>query len=189
MSKLLNILGVSVSALCVAAMIAVGIQGLPTEVEALPQPETTVAHTNPLGTIRPRARPSLWERTSKEDRECLAMNVYHEARGESVIGQLAVAEVTLNRVNLDQYPDSICEVVWQRKQFSWTHDSRSDTPRDQTAWTRAQVVAHMAGEAYEQGVDLTDGADHYHADWVSPSWADRDQVTRQIGAHIFYDLL
>ena len=189
MSKLINILGGSVSALCVAAMIAVGIQSLPNEVEALPQPADTVEQVNPLSLIRPQARPTLWERTSEEDRECLAMNVYHEARGESVIGQLAVAEVTLNRVELDYYPDTICEVVWQRRQFSWTHDGRSDTPQDREAWTRAQVVAHMAVEAHEQGIDLTDGADHYHADWVRPSWADRDQVTRQIGVHIFYDLL
>ena len=72
---------------------------------------------------------------------CLALNVYFEARSEPINAQFAVAEVTMNRVNSDAYPDTVCEVVWQRKQFSWTHDGKSDNPKDGHAWRVALAVA------------------------------------------------
>lgn len=75
---------------------------------------------------------------------CLALNVYFESRSEaSVLSQFAVAQVTMNRVMSDKYPNSICDVVWQKGQFSWTHDGKSDKPYEKQAWDRAQWVAKV----------------------------------------------
>jgi spore germination cell wall hydrolase CwlJ-like protein len=115
---------------------------------------------------------------------CLALNVYFEARSEDVIGQYAVAEVTLNRVASDRFPDTICEVVWQRKQFSWTHDGKSDRPRDQKAWRRAVAVAAYALE--DDGHEVVGDALYYHADYVRPYWASSYDVVGKVGRHIFY---
>ena len=86
---------------------------------------------------------------------CLALNVYHEARDQPFIGQVAVAQVVMNRVHDDRYPDDVCEVVMQgptyswkpdfpvrhRCQFSWYCDGKSDKTPDQTAWEQALVIA------------------------------------------------
>ena len=63
---------------------------------------------------------------SEDDLECLVRNVYHESRNQSLLGQAAVAHVTLSRVKSPLYPDSVCGVVWQKGQFSWTEDGKSD---------------------------------------------------------------
>ena len=62
--------------------------------------------------------------------ECLAMNIYHEARGERMEGQIAVAQVTLNRAAHEEWPSTICDVVYQPKQFSWTHMIKNHTPSE-----------------------------------------------------------
>lgn len=129
---------------------------------------------------------------SKETR-CLALNVYFEARGEATEGQLAVAMVTMNRVKSRHYPDSVCGVVWQRKQFSWTHDGKSDRPTDTYAWKLAQKIARFAYQRYgkltertRKALDLTKGALHYYAPQLTlPYWAKAHSVTREIGGHIF----
>lgn len=119
---------------------------------------------------------------------CLATNIYFEARGESLEGQFAVAEVTLNRVASTNYPDEICEVVWQPKQFSWTHDGKSDKPRDKTAWMVAMYVASTAINDWSAmeysvvGYDVT----HYHNNTVRPRWSRAMQPVATIGRHIFY---
>ena len=123
---------------------------------------------------------------STDDFECLAMNVYHEARGESWEGQAAVVHVTLNRVADHRFPDSICGVVWQPHQFSWTNDGRSDYPRDRQAWQVAQDITQIAYDWYQQGEDFSNGAIYYHAYWVSPSWARQFTETVSIGVHTFY---
>lgn len=118
---------------------------------------------------------------------CLAMNIYHEARSEGLRAQLAVAQVTMNRVAHASYPASVCDVVWQSGQFSWTEDGKSDTPRDERAWAVAQWVARMtltddADELRVVGKDVT----HYHADYVQPYWSKIYTLTDKIGRHIFY---
>lgn len=115
---------------------------------------------------------------------CLALNVYFEARGEHYDGQLAVAEVTLNRVASPDFPDDVCDVVWQHKQFSWTHDGKSDVPKDKRAWRDAVAVAR---HALEQGNTLlsTDVL-YYHADYVKPRFFARLERMGTIGRHIFY---
>ncbi len=120
---------------------------------------------------------------------CLALNIYWEARSETIAGQLAVAEVTINRTLSDRFPDDICSVVTQRNargcQFSWYCDGKSDKPRDREAWERSQLVA----EIYLKNQDIinfTSGSTYYHADYVTPYWSKIFKKERQIGRHIFY---
>lgn len=132
-----------------------------------------------------------------EDRDkaidCLALNIYHEARGEPHKGQLAVAYVTMNRVVSRRYPSTVCEVVWQRKQFSWTHDGRSDRPMDKRSWNRSLSLARHMYENYfrfrnihKGATDITGGALYYYAPkQVSPKWAKAMVATAQIGSHLF----
>lgn len=123
---------------------------------------------------------------------CLALNIYWEARSEPLEGQLAVAGVTMNRVADSRFPDRICDVVKESRsryrlhgcQFSWWCDGKKDDPQELTAWRSAQQVARL----YLAGIydDPTRDAKWYHADYVSPVWADRLNRTTQIGRHIFY---
>jgi spore germination cell wall hydrolase CwlJ-like protein len=123
--------------------------------------------------------------------ECLALNVYFEARGESLAGSYAVAAVTLNRVAHPNFPDSICRVVLQgiqygrhRCQFSWACDRYSDRPRDREAWGRAQQVAYES--LFFDQPDPTDGALYFHATRVRPAWSRTMVRVAQIGRHIYY---
>ena len=131
----------------------------------------------------------------KEAREmrCLALNIYFEARSEPTGGQLAVAFVTMNRVQSRRYPSSICGVVWQKRQFSWTHDGKSDRPREQYAWERAQMIARFIFTKYmalpekvRHTMDRTNGALHYYAPKLAnPYWAKAKDVTFAVGGHVF----
>ena len=122
---------------------------------------------------------------------CLAMNVYHEARGEGIRAMMAVAEVTMNRVNDHRFPDDVCSVVQQgyepgRRdcQFSWYCDGLSDAMREEE-WS---AVAQLIAIDYLTGLEtnFTDGATHYHATYVNPYWADSLTETTTIDSHIFY---
>lgn len=116
---------------------------------------------------------------------CLALNIYHEARGESAEGKLAVGRVTINRVRSRRYPDSICKVVWQRGQFSWTRDGRPDRPYNGKAWNEALRIAGVVTD-----VDSTNPvgrATHYQAVHVVPFWASAYRRVQRIGRHIFYE--
>ena len=116
-----------------------------------------------------------------QDISCLAANVYHEARGESLRGQRAVADVTLNRVDSRSWPNTLCQVVWQRKQFSWTHDHLSDEMRDADA---REVAYRIAWEALNE--PRTNDATHYHATYTKPYWANSLEYIETIGLHKFY---
>ena len=134
---------------------------------------------------------------------CLALNTYHEAKNQSMIGQIAVAEVVMNRVQDKRFPNSICEVVkqgptrpsWEdpkkeypikhRCQFSWYCDGKSDVPKNEKAWKKAQDYAYLV--LYNRiAIDVTEGATHYHATYVKPSWAKTKTRTTRIESHIFY---
>lgn len=119
------------------------------------------------------------------ERECLAVAVYFEAQGEPIEGQLAVAEVVLNRAASGEYPRSICAVVTQPAQFSFVRDGRFPAiDRRSVAWRRAVAVAKIAAEHLADS--LAPDVLWYHADYVAPGWGRRlDRVT-QVGAHIFY---
>ena len=129
---------------------------------------------------------------------CLALNVYHEARDQPFIGQVAVAQVVMNRVRDDRYHDTPCDVVMQgptytwaehypvrhRCQFSWYCDGKSDNTTDQGAYDKALMIAH--GVYYGNLDDFVEGATHYHAIYVLPEWAESKTRIVQIGEHIFY---
>lgn len=127
-----------------------------------------------------------FKNVTDNDKECLAKNVYFEARGESIVGQEAVAWVTLNRVANSSFPDNICTVIYQDSQFSWTHDGKSDRPRDSVAWATAQSIAEEVLIAYGVERDPTEGATYFHATSVKPSWAKKFERVVQIDNHIFY---
>jgi spore germination cell wall hydrolase CwlJ-like protein len=125
-----------------------------------------------------------------EEWRCLSEAIYHEARGESLEGQVAVAEVVLNRRDSGRYPDSVCGVVEQGTgekwmcQFSYFCDGLSDAVNDEQAWDRAGRVARVMLDAAPR--QLTEGAMFYHTKAVSPYWADEFTQTAEIGAHLFY---
>ena len=128
---------------------------------------------------------------SSEEMHCLQQNIYFEARGESVLGQRAVAWVTLNRMDSDRYPNTICEVVWQDRQFSWTHDGLPDRPGtnsiEQQSWARAGLIARSVTRKWAYNHEsLVEDAVMFHADYVSPYWAASYQEVTQIDGHIFY---
>jgi N-acetylmuramoyl-L-alanine amidase len=135
------------------------------------------------------------------DVDCLALNVYHEARGEGLKGKLAVAHVTLNRVNHKRYPDNVCSVVYQSKttinhrgeevprrnkcQFSWYCDGRDDTPYDDTLWERSVDLAVKVLLGLTN--DPTRGATHYfNPHKANPYWKDSYQHVVDVGNHKFY---
>lgn len=119
---------------------------------------------------------------------CLASAIYHEARGESLDGQQAVAEVVLNRVDDASFPKTICGVVSQRVsgscQFSFTCDGRPDAYADRDAFERAEKIARAMLDGFPRG--LTDGATYFHTRWIRPGWSRRFERTADIGAHLFY---
>lgn len=121
---------------------------------------------------------------------CLALNMFFEARNEPLEGQLLVAEVTLNRVTSKHYPNNVCDVVWQRKQFSWTHDGKHDDPTrmnylDRVSWDHIQKAAI---EVLKNSEKVLPGskATHYHADYVKPYWAKDMKYIGKVGSHLFY---
>ncbi|WP_253276804.1 cell wall hydrolase [Ruegeria sp. 6PALISEP08] len=128
--------------------------------------------------------------TGDENWKCLSEALYFEARGESVRGQFAVAEVILNRVKSGRFPDSLCGVIRQgtgkkyQCQFTYTCDGRKEVIHEKKAYERVSKVARasMDGAAKE----LTEGATHYHTTAVRPSWSRVYKQTARIGVHIFY---
>lgn len=120
--------------------------------------------------------------------ECLTKALYFEARGESLKGQFAVAEVILNRVNSPKYPSTVCGVVEQGGkggcQFSYHCDGNRDVMRDREAANTAGRIARVMLDGAPRG--LTYGATHFHTRAVKPSWSRRFERTAAIGAHLFY---
>lgn len=128
---------------------------------------------------------------SSKEMWCLATAIYFEARGESYRGQVAVAQVVLNRVKDHRYPSTICGVVFQNQsrrnacQFSFACDGIAEVVTERKPWEQAEEIAKKVvdGELY-----LTEVGDatHYHATYVRPAWAPRMQKVTQIGLHVFY---
>ena len=129
---------------------------------------------------------------------CMATAIYFEARGEPMVGQVAVAQVIMARVNDERYPNTICEVVKQGYYYSWNPeipipdkcqfsfwcDGKPENIKDEDAYFWATEVAQavMVGTLY----DTTQGATHYHAYYVQPSWSKKFTQTVRINDHIFY---
>jgi len=127
--------------------------------------------------------------TRLEDLQCLAKNVYFEGRNQPWVGQVAIAQVTLNRVKSLAFPSTICEVVRQKKrnicQFSWYCDGKSDQPKDVKDYDKATDVAI---QVYSGTIpDVTEGALWYHATYIRrPFWAYSMKEMVKINEHIFY---
>ena len=131
---------------------------------------------------------------SFREQKCLADAVYFEARGESREGQIAVAQVILNRVESTYYPNTICGVVYQnqdklnRCQFSFACDGKAERVADRAAWRRAVDVARsvlLSGGKVR--IAAVGGATHYHATSVHPVWAGEMRRVDVIGSHVFYE--
>lgn len=133
-------------------------------------------------------------RLSRED--CLALNMYHEARGESEKGMRAVSAVVINRVNSRKYPGTHCQVVFQYKQFSWTHQQSWDSnialltgkarlkQKDLTRWELCRKLASLSDK--ELTKSLPRNTVFYHALHVNPKWSKMKAKVAVIGKHAFY---
>ena len=135
---------------------------------------------------------------------CLAKNIYFEAGNQPIVGKMAVADVVLNRVDMEEYPNTICGVVYQAQerinwkgntvpvlhkcQFSWYCDGKPDTPYDTATWIESLNIAatYVEQTKHFRLYDVTEGATHYHADSVYPYWADSLSRTVTIDNHLFY---
>lgn len=169
-----------------SAVLSVGILGLALWYAAPDAFQSPPAHK--LGPDASKINPANLDAA---ELECLALNIYHEARGEPEAGQVAVAQVVLNRVVDRRFPGTICAVVKQGArpkrrdcQFSWWCDGRSDRPADLGAWHAAKSLAGdvVAG----RHPDPTGGALWYHADDVAPEWRKTFAPAAEIGRHRFY---
>jgi spore germination cell wall hydrolase CwlJ-like protein len=133
------------------------------------------------------------EQRRATDLQCLAENVYFEARGEPLAGQYAVAEVTLNRTHARNFPHSICQVVHESRwdasrrrfvaDFSWT-ELRALSPEDGAAWKQAMAVASAAYD--DLHAPVVPGALFYHATNIQPGWSKSRRIVATIGNHVFY---
>jgi spore germination cell wall hydrolase CwlJ-like protein len=115
------------------------------------------------------------------------MNIYYESRGEDFKGKMAVAHTTLNRVESDLFPDTICDVVWQKNQFSWTNDDDLEVYKNDVEWMSSAIAAiyalHISNE------DFTNGALFFHANYIDkPYWTEKMEITLKHGGHTFYAL-
>lgn len=151
--------------------------------------EEAVRFNASLDAVVSRVEQSLPERNEVEA-HCLAQAIYYEARGEPLPGQIAVAEVVINRKASKRYPNTICGVVFQnqhrknRCQFSFACDGKTDTPPEGKTWNKSVSLANYV--LTDDSLRLTNAATHYHADYVSPFWSQHLQKTVSIGRHIFY---
>jgi spore germination cell wall hydrolase CwlJ-like protein len=149
--------------------------------------------------------------TTEPDAVCLAQNIYFEASVEPTAGKIAVGLVALNRMHDARYPDTICGVVkegpvresWKTKQhadlsddqriyypikyrcqFTWYCDGKDEKIRYQDTWLQSQIIALQILEGQYAG--MIEGATHYHANWVDPTWRHELSYIGQIGDHLFY---
>ena len=115
---------------------------------------------------------------------CLSLALYHEARGESRLGQLMVAKVIVNRVASRRWPSSMCNVITQDRQFSFYRKGNAPKPRDEAAWEKSQ---QLAMEIIKDTKILPQStADHYHTTAVRPVWRRGLHRVVLIGQHVFY---
>ena len=119
---------------------------------------------------------------------CLSLTIYHEARGEDIFGQLAVAQVVMNRVASPRYPNDTCEVVTQRKQFSYLNGTKVEHLVQDVSEYQAWRVAQSVANSFLQGHRISLDATHYHTVQIDPAWANHPSMTylKTIGNHRFY---
>ena len=132
-------------------------------------------------------------RVQSRELTCLALNVYYEARCETQAGMYAVAEVTMNRVASRRFPETVCAVVYEKK-WDWLRKRYVGA----FSWTEFDIVPHPEGSQWKQARKVADavyhgkqppvlnGAMHYHATYIRPSWAAGQEPLARIGGHVFY---
>jgi len=130
------------------------------------------------------------QQARQEQIDCLATNIYYEARGESERGRLAVGLVTINRAKSNHYPDDLCAVVRQRNQFSWYKPGkiRQLSQSGNKLFHEVREIASMLYDEYyvaNKFPDFVGGATHFHHVKVNPRWKGKQQTAR-IGAHLFF---
>jgi spore germination cell wall hydrolase CwlJ-like protein len=153
-----------------------------------PKGEVTGAGQRPM---TPAELLGLDETSRAKEEKCLAEAIYFEARGEPVRGQMAVAQVVLNRAFSGKYPSTVCGVVYQNAhrrlacQFSFACDRVPDVIREPQLWERAKTIAAemLDGKLWLPEVGK---ATHYHAKWVHPSWVRQMTKLQKLGVHTFY---
>lgn len=140
---------------------------------------------------------------SENDLHCLVENAYFEARNQGTAGIIGVIHVTLNRAQDKRFPDNICDVVYQAKtkpswktgepipmrnqcQFSWYCDGKPDIMNNVKMIEVVKVAVNQAIGLWYNGIDITDGATHYHATYVDPHWNTAMKLTTKLGDHKFY---
>lgn len=177
-------------------MVPVSFASFTSELPAAPRPggmSLTIISKGVLRGLRksPADLLGLNEESRPAAQKCLANAIYFESRGEPLSGQIAVAQVVLNRAFSGFYPRDICGVVYQNAerrmhcQFTFACDGKADTIRDNDAWGRADRIARemLEGQLWIEDVGKST---HYHAHWVAPSWVSYMKAKIEIGVHTFY---
>lgn len=160
-------------------------------IQPLPEETETVEADDAIGTalqassLRELVANTDTEFTLSREMECLAGTVYFESRGEPLAGQLAVAQVVINRSESSRFPSSYCGVVYQRSQFSFVKGGKMPRiKRSSTAWKRAKAIARIAHEG--QWESEAQDSLYFHATYVRPSWSRKKTRRASINTHIFY---
>ena len=173
--------------------------GITTQVWIPPSSDKQATIMSPLQ-MTTNGKTTVVPLVNSEELECMSKNIYFEAAVESTAGKLAVAQVTMNRVKSQYYPNTVCKVITQGKhykngfpvrdrcQFSWYCDGKLDEPPTRgSMWKESQEIAEYVLTTPDLK-DITDGATHYHADYISsPRWAEPRRKTVEIDTHIFYN--
>lgn len=156
-------------------------------VQPLPQApqETTPAPVASKGSLRELVAATQGDTALSDEMECLAGAIYFEARGEPLAGQLAVAQVVINRTESSLFPSTYCAVVHQPRQFSFIKGGRMPhIRRDSQAWRNARAIARIAHEGLWES--QASDALYFHANYVRPSWSRTKQALATIDTHVFY---
>lgn len=182
---------INIALMCVVlALMSPTLEGTSRTAERIPQ--TNVTKSIALPAQQPVTLAAAPAPTN--ELQCLADVIYFEARGESKAGRMAVGQVAINRTNHRDYPDTICEVVYQSSpsgrvcQFSWACDP-SHRVRDRQAYSDAKQLAQLLYTDFKirrELPDIVNGATHFHNTTVQPGWASRLERTARIDDHIFY---
>lgn len=151
--------------------------------------------------VRPKLRPYEVCPEQTNEMQCAKCAIYHEARGETIEGQVAVALVLFNRVESDRFPNTMCEVVWQKGyvssidkwvgQFSFTTDGASDRMHETDAIRAAEAAVSIARIVYDYDLEedyngMNKDVMWYHTEAVSPNWSKVFDPVIMIGTHLFY---
>jgi spore germination cell wall hydrolase CwlJ-like protein len=142
----------------------------------------TIAETN-KDVLELDRKPILY---NSKDLKCMAQNIFFEAGTESMLGKIAVGQVTVNRVKIGHWGETVCEVVNFKNQFSWTNRDDISIDKDSRNYKDSVLAAKKILQERKR-LRILRSALFYHADYVRPNWADKDQKVIKIEKHIFYN--